>query len=361
MSSIMRPRPVWPGMAKTAPAGNSEPPWRHRNIPTLGEWTTHHGASRKLEDDRIVLGIRFYHAATEEFARFAALKVLWEGTNKVWQAGNTCLDDAPSTLRAEGRVETLKRAVAAMPLDMDQRERCLNALYLSVVSKLCAIFKAPEVALPRKLQEVVGMVGGMQHPGEELEYLDALGREEFRLEFKGGKAQRWNGQLADTRSGTLAIADTSGADAPDDYRTISRAGFVMVLRKGVWDALYMRKHGGDVFHSSYTAGNPVRCAGEMAIEAGTIKMVSNLSGHYQPEAKVLLQVLWHLQRNGVVLDEVAVYAMRDESRALGVEVEWEFYEWRNGMEFLRNGGRIVEYDRCWTMAPDQEDWVLRYP
>lgn len=54
-------------------------------------------------------------------------------------------------------------------------------------------------------------------------------------------------------------------------------------------------------HSSLLAGRPVACAGELEVEKGTIKWLSNKSGHYVPNVDHLLQILHVLQKKLVPL------------------------------------------------------------
>ena len=42
-------------------------------------------------------------------------------------------------------------------------------------------------------------------------------------------------------------------------------------------------------HSSFTAGSPILAAGEWQVEAGIVKRINGLSGHYRPEK-------WRLER-----------------------------------------------------------------
>ena len=55
-------------------------------------------------------------------------------------------------------------------------------------------------------------------------------------------------------------------------------------------------------HSSLVAGEDVACAGEMKVERGVLTLLSNKSGHYQPDAFNLLQVLQELEDGGIPMD-----------------------------------------------------------
>jgi hypothetical protein len=61
-------------------------------------------------------------------------------------------------------------------------------------------------------------------------------------------------------------------------------------------------------HSSYCAGKEILCAGTLACDNGRLVYVSNLSGHYKPDASALSLALIVLGEEGVDLDNVAVNA-----------------------------------------------------
>jgi hypothetical protein len=55
-------------------------------------------------------------------------------------------------------------------------------------------------------------------------------------------------------------------------------------------------------HSSFFAGGSVAGAGEMKVDHGTIKSITNKSGHYQPTAEEMMQVFNELQSRAISLD-----------------------------------------------------------
>jgi hypothetical protein len=62
-------------------------------------------------------------------------------------------------------------------------------------------------------------------------------------------------------------------------------------------------------HSSFLAGGNVAGAGEIKIEGGRIKGITNKSGHYLPTAEEMTQVFAELESNGVDLATVDYYHM----------------------------------------------------
>ena len=63
---------------------------------------------------------------------------------------------------------------------------------------------------------------------------------------------------------------------------------------------------GVVHHSSFLAGGAVACAGEVEIQGGVLKTISNASGHYMPGPAYVWQALKQMQGAGIPLDNVKV-------------------------------------------------------
>ena len=59
-------------------------------------------------------------------------------------------------------------------------------------------------------------------------------------------------------------------------------------------------------HSSFLAGGAVAGAGEMKVEGGTLKYITNKSGHYWPGDRELVQTLTALKRAGVGISSVVL-------------------------------------------------------
>jgi hypothetical protein len=65
-----------------------------------------------------------------------------------------------------------------------------------------------------------------------------------------------------------------------------------------------------VNHSTMCAGKEVLCAGTISIKNGTLRAISNLSGHYQPNTDALTRMLTMLRdQGGVNVDQVVVMDM----------------------------------------------------
>ena len=81
-------------------------------------------------------------------------------------------------------------------------------------------------------------------------------------------------------------------------------GYAIYVMSGTGN-LHVSSHSvGDRHHSSLLAGGMVAGAGELLVTDGTLKWISNKSGHYFPESQHLLQTLHSLRKKGVALDSV---------------------------------------------------------
>jgi len=74
-------------------------------------------------------------------------------------------------------------------------------------------------------------------------------------------------------------------------------------------------------HSSFVAGGPLAAAGELYVEQGRLKAVTDKSGHYVPGRCLTWQFLTELQRIGIELKEV--------------ELRLEVFPETSAMEFLK--------------------------
>ncbi|MEJ7734968.1 MAG: hypothetical protein WKG00_37990 [Polyangiaceae bacterium] len=128
--------------------------------------------------------------------------------------------------------------------------------------------------------------GNRVHGGGWLvEYLDDAGRASRKVTVKDGKLYDASGNLFDTT--TAQTAHTGGG----------RAIFVMDEQGNIFVSTYQEV--GRFHHSSLAGGKPVTGAGELVVENGVVKTISNKSGHYQPTAEMNEQVIKALEAQGV--------------------------------------------------------------
>ncbi|HEY7030612.1 MAG TPA: hypothetical protein VH482_04750 [Thermomicrobiales bacterium] len=124
--------------------------------------------------------------------------------------------------------------------------------------------------------------------GFNTKYLKEAGREPFRLKFEGGSVKRRD----EAFSTTSMKSNWSEADDGTAMYVMDNTGSIFAGSQNV----------GRFHHSSFMAGGPVAAAGEMSLNAGTLKYINNFSGHYLPTPDHLTQVLQELRDNAVPLN-----------------------------------------------------------
>jgi hypothetical protein len=123
-----------------------------------------------------------------------------------------------------------------------------------------------------------------------VKYLEADEREAYKVSVQNGLICDATGKPVDTR------------DSLPQWGTDRRAAIFVMDKKG---DMYMAKNRNAQFkHSSFLAGGPVAFAGEMQIEEGQVKVVSNRSGHYLPNEKHLSRVAQELANKGAKPDMI---------------------------------------------------------
>ncbi|MEP7020182.1 MAG: hypothetical protein ABI808_05990 [Pseudonocardiales bacterium] len=128
-------------------------------------------------------------------------------------------------------------------------------------------------------------------PNKVVHYFDDAERAEARLFVKDGKLFDATGRPFDTAAGVSVHSPGQG-----------RAIFVMDKDGNIFASNYQEI--GKMHHSSLLGGQPVAGAGELAVENGTLKVITNNSGHYRPPTEYTEQVLRWLEQQGVDISGV---------------------------------------------------------
>lgn len=127
-------------------------------------------------------------------------------------------------------------------------------------------------------------------PDKHVKYLDEKEREEYRLQIKDGKLYDSKGKPFDTKEG---VTVHSGKN---------HAIFTMDPAGNLYASNY---HGQGKFqHSSFVAGGPTASAGEIVVDNGVLKTISNRCGHYKPSPRFITQALKILQAKGIDTENV---------------------------------------------------------
>ncbi len=106
-----------------------------------------------------------------------------------------------------------------------------------------------------------------------VKYLNEVERKEFEVFVQHDRIIDKNGKLFDT-NGSIEIG-------LDKTPNISNKAIYVMSEKG---EIFISKQNeiGKFHHSSFLAGEKVAAAGDIVIEKGIIKQISNYSGHYRP-------------------------------------------------------------------------------
>lgn len=210
----------------------------------------------------------------------------------------------------------------------------MEDLYTLAVKRLCELFHCTVNVLPRELELMFGRE--MSYDGFKTDLVQGRARSatrdelsQYRVVFKAGKAHQfphWEMQpthaLKPVDSSHMYEKGVGLKRDANDMHCVNFAYFVMTMGRD----LYLRKHSlgreqkhDGNYHSNYTGGGAVLCAGSMLIEGGVIKTVRSDSGHYKPTEQNMVSLLLALQMHGVNITNVRVVNFRATQVALAPE------------------------------------------
>ncbi|MFC1944177.1 hypothetical protein ACFLX5_01560, partial [Chloroflexota bacterium] len=145
--------------------------------------------------------------------------------------------------------------------------------------------------------------------GEGVKYLSGEEREQYLIRIakdKGSTVFIWQGKVVDLKDFQIL---RRLLDAP---MTEPRAIFVLTASGKLYMAAQNKANElyGKLFqHSSFLAGEPVAMAGEIWFEKGSLKGISDVSGHYMVDIEgdvFMLQTLLYFKKLGIDIDNVDV-------------------------------------------------------
>jgi RHS repeat-associated protein len=122
--------------------------------------------------------------------------------------------------------------------------------------------------------------------GSQVDYLSSARRQALELFVEGGALVDVNGVPFDTSTASSVFGGGGG-----------RAIFVMDPHGHIYAS--KTQVVGRFHHSSFLAGQPVAAAGELQVDHGKLKLVSNRSGHYKPPGSLTNQLFAELQARGL--------------------------------------------------------------
>jgi hypothetical protein len=192
------------------------------------------------------------------------------------------------------------------------------AFYTKVVNRLCEItgIEGKQNLLPNWLtvtfgREMTDHGAEVDIEGDSADYMTPTQAAKYKLKFIGGLAYQeswW------TNSNASVLANTIGVDRRTDSGIGNRpiatdsGGYVVTISGVFYHGPHHTKSGTikGRFHSSYTSGEAVRCAGVMKIENGKVIRIDTDSGHYQPGDPHLAMAVEALAAYGVSMKDLRV-------------------------------------------------------
>ncbi|WP_080777475.1 hypothetical protein [Chryseobacterium phocaeense] len=121
--------------------------------------------------------------------------------------------------------------------------------------------------------ENIYTVGSKKEFEKGVKYLSEKERETYEIFVQYDKIVNSEGNLLDTRGSISILEDGSPAETEYAIFVMSAEGHIYLSKNYAY---------GKFHHSTFLAGKPVAAAGEMVVEEGLIKIVTDGSGHYQP-------------------------------------------------------------------------------
>ena len=173
------------------------------------------------------------------------------------------------------------------------------------------------ISLSMNLQELDKLLGSQY----KVLYLSKIQRIEYMVEVnQGGRFVKATDNSLIDMAGTKVMADL-GQKATGAPKPVTQAyacdvyGCLFIIPDHQTDS-----HGNriQVNHSTLLAGKDVLCAGAISIKRGTLKAISNGSGHYKPDSVALNAMLNELSKAGVDLASVVVQDVHQHIVTTGV-------------------------------------------
>ena len=239
----------------------------------------------------------------------------------------TGLTDPGNTLPSTGKVS-----------GSEKRGDAVSALNAIVEEKLLKNFRIHDIsALPDELAETYGCTNHEiandqlwmrkygADPAVTTVFLTDDGmRRRYKLRFRSGLAYRWK-DASDTSSGYVKFDTNDNTEAEIDDKLCH---FAMDRRGRIY--IGFNKRAEWFKHSSLLGGEDALAAGRMKVDQGKVSFVANDSGHYQPEARHMVNLLQRLSIYGADLTNMTIQRMSDKARFPAVDVLNKISAWPDG-------------------------------
>lgn len=297
-----RPAPKPPLKFPVKPA----PPTHHAysEIPTLAQWETYSPLDTAPSPPR------------KQDAALAVVDELVSALERAESHGEICYRLAELFFATMWWMNHHRQQPWFRPGSDATRRTAVLSLNLCAANKLATTLMCPIGELASTLQKIYG-VEMVQHGincdgpgGSKGGYLKDADRERSRVIFRNGLAYRFSDlSSAPNPAKPAGDAQIQLWDTDEGLDHSGRAGYLFVMSVS-GDLFVRRMSGSTTFHSSFTQGRPVACAGTICIEHGKITRICNDSGHYQPMDTAMVKVLQRLRLAGVNLAAITVVDQR---------------------------------------------------
>ncbi len=173
-----------------------------------------------------------------------------------------------------------------------------------------------------------------QGGAERTKYDDAAGRDGHRLGASDGLVLGPDGRALDTSSAGASLTPGGGKG----HHIFAADGSGVYAADAIGENEASRKNPGPrgreaTHHSTFAAGANVHAAGELTARDGWLKMISNNSGHYKPDARGNVQAVEALDAMGVNTDAALVHAI-----AYDEETDVQSHDYFNARAFAASRG-----------------------
>jgi hypothetical protein len=195
------------------------------------------------------------------------------------------------------------------------RKEAIQSLFEITCISLTKITSVAINALPRWIEETYGR--GLNKHGVVTDYTNGSAKylttsevDIYRVQFRNAIAMQLSGIAGSTNLVPLdsaSLGKATGTSRDQGWDT-DHAGYVLSMGGDFFCANHFRNQAKNIYHSSYLAGDTVRCAGTWLVELGQVVCISTASGHYAPTQDHLIRAIETLKANGVNMDRLIVKA-----------------------------------------------------
>ncbi len=344
MSPNFPPPPSRP--APKPPLKFPPPPTHHgfTEIPTLTQWLTYSPLDTAPSPPR------------KQDAALAVVDELVSALERAESHGEICYRLAELFFATMWWMNHHRQQPGYKPGSDSTRRTAMLSLNLCAANKLTKTLQCPIGELAGTLQNIYGVEMGPHGiktdgvDGSKGNYLDDAGRERWRVIFRNGLAYYFINATVANSGRPPGDADLGLWDTRNYVDDAGREGIIFVMTMS-GDLFARPASAKGVFHSAFTRGRPVLCAGTIAVLQGRIIRICNDSGHYVPMDTALAKVLQRLRLQGVNLAAITVrdqYTLGQARNEKGQTYLRSLENWKKEIDAMKDEGKqqkkLEEYE-----------------